>query len=73
MCERASIDAAYIRRERKRRADPECDECGGEGVVTVTASGVGERELACPCIERRENDDGPDDGEAWSGGFAENH
>lgn len=65
-----AVDRAYIARERKRRADPACDECGGEGVVTITASGTGERDIACVCVGREEPADDPD---AWSGGFAENH
>lgn len=62
-------DAAYVRRERQRRADPQCDECHGEGAITITASGTGEREIACRCVEREP----VEDDDAWSGGFAVNH
>ena len=87
-------DLSYILRERKRRANPECEECHGEGTVSYTTGDDG----PCFCIMRagnfedvpdpladetasdarelqreRDNYDGPDDGEAWSGGFAPNH
>lgn len=85
-------DLSYILRERKRRADPQCEICGGDGndpnyddspcwclmragnfedvpdpLADETASDA--RELQ----RERDNYDGPDDGEAWSGGFAPNH
>lgn len=71
-------DWAYILRERKRRADPACLDCDGEGTVTYTARNRdGEVEVPCKCLTRagdfRDNYDGPDDDEAWSGGFAPNH
>ncbi len=47
------IDADYVRRERKRLADPRCDQCGGDGVLTITVRRVGEREIACQCVERK--------------------
>ena len=52
MTSRDAIDAAYVRRERQRRADPQCDACHGEGAITITASGTGEREIACRCLMR---------------------
>ena len=71
-------DLSYILRERKRRALKDCLECDGEGTVTYTARNIhGEVEAPCPCLMRagdfRDNYDGPDDGDAWSGGFAPNH
>lgn len=93
----ARYDMAYVLRERRRRADPCCHECHGDGSITYTASGTGETEVACACLFRagdfsapdpladegnsdarelqreRDNYDGPDDGDAWSGGFAPNH
>ena len=48
-----AIDAAYVRRERKRRADPDCLLCDGDGVVTYTARNRdGEIELPCECLNR---------------------
>ena len=47
------IDRAYIIRERKRRADPNCETCHGEGVVTYTARNLhGEEDSPCPCLMR---------------------
>ena len=54
-------DLSYELRERKRRADPDCPECCGEGTATWTASGTGEVEEPCPCLMRAGNfEDVPD-------------
>lgn len=45
-------DHAYARRERRRRADPDCRECLGDGSVSYTESGTGEVEVACACLFR---------------------
>lgn len=45
-------DLSYILRERKRRADPNCPECCGDGTATWTASGMGEVDEPCPCLMR---------------------
>ena len=48
-------DWAYIRRERKRRADPGCWECDGEGNYN------GSVEEPCPCVMRAGDfNDAPD-------------
>lgn len=53
------------------KANPDCDECNGDGWVTYTARNLhGEEEAVCACIER---DEPEEDSDAWSGGFAENH
>ena len=45
------VDRAYLARERKRRADPDCISCDGEGVITYTASNRhGETESPCACL-----------------------
>jgi hypothetical protein len=46
----------------------ECEKCGKDGVHTRKAG-----DFAGWCEECADNYDGPPDGEAWSGGFAENH
>ena len=43
-------DLSYILRERKRRADPNCWECDGDGTVSYTSSGTGDVEAPCPCV-----------------------
>lgn len=50
---RDAIDLAYVRRERKRRANPECEACHGDGEVTYTARNRhGYVEEPCVCIFR---------------------
>ena len=54
-CEGDSIvtqrDLAFILRERRRRADPECDDCHGSGTVTYTAHNRdGEEDAPCACV-----------------------
>lgn len=70
-------DLSYILRERKRRADPQCANCDGDGTVSYFNGAYTDVEAPCPCLMRagdfRDNYDGPDDGDAWSGGFAPNH
>ena len=60
----------HLANQLREKADANCGDCYGEGVVTYTASNtLGYREVRCACVDREppENDD------AWSGGFAENH
>lgn len=61
----------------KADADPLCEECGGDGIVSYTSQqhADGYVDVACECVERkRRADSGPaDDGDAWAGGFADNH
>tara|TARA_R110000868_G_scaffold27580_4_gene104448 strand:+ start:1261 stop:1485 length:225 start_codon:yes stop_codon:yes gene_type:complete len=55
-------DLSYILRERQRRADPECQECHGDGTVTYTAHNRdGEEEAPCECVMRpADYSDAPD-------------
>lgn len=43
---RDAIDRAYLLRERKRRADPDCEACGGDGNDPV------DDDFPCFCIMR---------------------
>jgi len=50
-----SVDRAYVRRERKRRADPACAACGGDG------NDPQDDDYPCFCIMRAGNfEDVPD-------------
>jgi len=40
------VDLSYIRRERKRRADPQCPECDGDG------TDFNDDDLPCVCVMR---------------------
>ena len=67
-------DLSYILRERKRRANPSCPDCGGDGTTysdSVNLRG-GETDYPCACLFR-DGDFEPTDDESWSGGFAPNH
>lgn len=61
-------------------ANPDCPECGGEGVLSIVWNNNPDREedIACDepgcAAETLLAIDGPDDhSDAWSGGFAPNH
>ena len=49
-----AIDRAYILRERKRRADPDCPDCGGDGTTYSDAVNLrgGETDYPCVCLTR---------------------
>ena len=57
------------------RADPQCPACLGEGYVSWDAGGGDYDDVACDCAltEDEKVDTRSGDGDAWSGGFADNH
>jgi hypothetical protein len=43
----------HLQRELRAKADPECQDCGGEGYVTFTARNhLGYTEVRCACVGR---------------------
>ncbi len=60
----------------KKLANPRCEECDGEGVLVITPNsdptGGNDFDSPCPCTKADRGEEEPE-GDAWSGGFAENH
>lgn len=48
-------DLSYVLRDRRRRADPQCAECHGDGTVSYTSSNRdGSVDEACVCVSRED-------------------
>ena len=53
-------DLSYILRERKRRADPQCANCDGDGTVSYFNGAYTDVEAPCPCLMRAGDFSEPD-------------
>ncbi len=66
--------SAAVKTQLRELALASCPECDGEGVIAVVYNNNPDREEdeACACT-RREGAEETVSGDAWDGGFAENH